>query len=1248
MKKTQVKDSIRNIRKQIVSYLSILVISMLAVLTFLGINYSAEAIRANSSKFYADTNFRDVEIVSTYLITPDDLEAIRADEGVEDVEGVYRTGCRVYGDDGITGVMVVSLTERINVPLVVEGRLPQNENECVIEPEVSSSTGLDIGDTISVLNSHHVMPEYLNRCDYVITGIVRHPDHSCVSNISPGARYVMVLPEAFDSEALDGCYMAAVASIAGADQFRMMDDEYHNYISDTVNRLNGLADERAIIRYNEVRNAASDRIDEGQDQIDEAGEELQESRDELDQRWQEYYDGVAQLNDAEQELSEAEAQLADARNRLSEGGLQLEEGRAQLESVEAQLAEARARLDSTRAQLDSGWAQLEEGRQRLDAYAVQIEQGRIQLNDAQTQLEAARLRLQQAQSELELGRQGLIAGYAQIEDSKTVIRNNLRQAIVDVLGEDIANRIDWSESSYVIDPDDPQASAQLLHITNGITIDLQRSLGDNIFAVISSLGIPEDELRAAYERATGRIIEIIDGRPVLQFIVDVIVESYNVIDNRYNDYASYARLWDEQHGQYIAALNLYNQGMAAYNAALEQFNAGQSAFDAGLAQYNEGIAQYNDGLAQYYAARDQYLAGEDEYAAGLAEYNARLAELAQAEAQYEEGQIQYQEGLEQYQEGLEQYQQGQEDLAEGLDLLNEGEEAYDEGLAQYEEGQARLQDAMDDLEKLNQCHWNLLTPEGNAGFFQIRTDARNVSDMGGTFALVFILVGALVIYATVGRIIDEQRNLVGVSKALGMYNREIFMKYLSFGVTATVIGSILGIVLGYFFIQSIYLTLYGENYTFNMDHHSIIIWLTAVVFVAGLALSSVTVWFACSTLMRSSAITLMQDRVPDIKRSKKKSGRGKGSLYSNMILLNMLSDKKRVLVTIVSIAGSCTLLVTGMALNFSINNSIDAQFNDVEVYDLKITYDLNISGRVQDQIERVLQEQGLSYLPVSSSFTSYDSNGKLGVFELLTTDFGSIDQYIERHDINTNEIYTGAGSGIWIFQRLAETLDIGAGDTLTLYDSSLNPHEVSIAGVFTEYVGQQVLMSNELYEEVFNETPQYNTLLVNQNGSDCTEAVERISGLNGFISSRDTVERYNHAKALSSVLDYISALFVAAAGLMAYFILLNLVNMYVHQKTHELTIMRINGFTVGETIRYVSLELIVSTVLGIILGLGLGSLLSYRVVCLLESLSLHIIRDIQFKAWGYAAFITVIFATLVSAWALRKVRRLKLTDINNE
>lgn len=1235
MKKTQVKDSLRNIKKQIVSYLSILVISMLAVLTYLGINYSAEAIRNNSSAFYDSTNFRDAEILSTYMITPDDLEALRALEGISDVEGVYRINGNIYGDGVVTGVMVVSLTERINQPLLISGRMPQAPNECVIEPEVRLDAGLKIGDTISILDSHHVRPQYLERCDYIITGIVRHPDHSCIRNVSPGPRYVMVLPEEFDSEALEGCYMSAEVTIEGADQYRITDDDYLEYVSGVISQINDLADERALIRYDEVRERYQSRIEEGQAQLDDAEGLLDDARNELDQHWQEYYDGVARLNDAEQELSQAESQLSDARSQLASG-------QSQLDEAAAQLADARTRLDNARTELDSGWAQLEEGRIQLEQYAIQIEQGQARLSLAESQLEAAQIRLQAAEAQLEEGRWQLQSSYTQIEDAKTDIRDRLRQAIIAVLGEQIADRIDWSDSTYTIDLDDPTTTATLLHISEGVTIDLNRSLGDNIFTLLSSLGIPEDELRSAYETATGAALVIIDGRPVLELIADAVVETYGAADNAYNEYAGLAVTWDNYHNEYINGLNLYNQGVAAYSAGMEQFVSGQDALDAGIEQYNTGLQQYNDGLAQYEAAHAQYLEGEAQYAEGLAEYNARLAEYNQAQAQYEEG-------LEQYEEGVAQYEQGQDELAEGLESLEEGEAEYEEGVDRYSDGQERLQEAIDNMEMLDDCHWSVLTPEGNAGYFQIRNDARNVSDMGGTIAFVFILVGALVIYATVGRIIDEQRRLVGTSKALGMYNKEIFMKYLSFGVTSTFAGEVGGIILGYFFIQKIYLMLYGRNYLFDMTHRSIVWWITFVVFAAGIAIASLTVWFACSNLMRSTAITLMQDSVPNIKRKSKKgrSKRSRGSLYRSMIFLNMLSDKKRVIVTIVSIAGSCTLLVTGMAMNFNIKNTIKAQFGEVEVYDLKLTYDSQMSDKAESQIQRVLDEYDVSYMPVRSAFTTYDFGGKLSAFELIVADFNKLDEFYQRRDVDTNEICTGGGSGIWIFQRLAESLDIGPGSWITVYDSAMNPHRVNVEGVFTDYIGQQVIMSPQLYASVFDEDPQYNSIYVNLNGTDAEVITDRLSTLIGYTGFKDAQERYNSAMSFASVLDYISLIFVLAAGLMSYFILLNLVNMYVHQKKLELTIMRINGFTVREVIYYVSLELIVCTVLGIILGLGLGSFLSYRVIRLLESLFLHIIRAVSFKSWIIATLITIVFTTIVSSWALRKVKNLNLTDINN-
>ena len=97
MKKTQIKDTLRNVRKHIVSYISVIAVAMLAVAAFLGINYAADALIINASDFETNLNFRDIEITSTMLLTDEDIDAIKKTDGVSDVEGIYQTSAKVFG-----------------------------------------------------------------------------------------------------------------------------------------------------------------------------------------------------------------------------------------------------------------------------------------------------------------------------------------------------------------------------------------------------------------------------------------------------------------------------------------------------------------------------------------------------------------------------------------------------------------------------------------------------------------------------------------------------------------------------------------------------------------------------------------------------------------------------------------------------------------------------------------------------------------------------------------------------------------------------------------------------------------------------------------------------------------------------------------------------------------------------------------------------------------------------------------------
>ena len=122
-------------------------------------------------------------------------------------------------------------------------------------------------------------------------------------------------------------------------------------------------------------------------------------------------------------------------------------------------------------------------------------------------------------------------------------------------------------------------------------------------------------------------------------------------------------------------------------------------------------------------------------------------------------------------------------------------------------------------------------------------------------------------------------------------------------------------------------------------------------------------------------------------------------------------------------------------------------------------------------------------------------------------------------------------------------------------------------------------------------------------------------------------------------------LMIVLAAIMAYFILTNLTGSYMIHKKKELTIMRVNGFTVKECTRYAATELIISTVIGIVVGAVAGGVLGYVIIRTVEQSFLQMVRTLDWRSVVLSALITAIFSLVVNALSLRVIKDLKLTDI---
>ena len=1131
MKKTQIKDALKNIWKQKVSFISIIFIALLGVTSYIGIDFTAKGLLKNGSELYREYNFRDIEIASTLMFTADDLDAIRAVEGVKDVEAVRYAEAKASAGESRLNVNAVTPTERINLVRVLDGRMPEAENECAVEKQMADDMELKVGDTVT-LSGTGSSARVFTGGEFKVVGVVNHPDH--LNGSVPEPPYAIVAWDAFSGTELDGAFMKAEVTVEKDEAILRFSDEYKETVGKVTERIEALAPSREAIRNRDILDVSEDALNDGERQLADAKSQLDDARRKLD-------DGKAELEAGEAELEAGEKQLAEAKPLIEDG--------------ERQLADAKAQLDEAKVGIDEGKAELAAGKAELDGAKAQLDDGKRQLED----------------------------GYSQLEDGKEQIRALVKSA---------SSLVKWAEKETP-DVDDPNVTAKYLWVTDSIRFDLSRPI-DEVISNIFDSGVVSDELIVSlYEKALEKTAPMIGDKYDIDAARAGLTEYAKRETGQLRMLTDGVNKWDEGHEQYVAGLSAYNDGVEKY--------------EQGAAQLAEGEKQYNEGLA--------------EYEKGLAGFNEKKAEFDKGAADLEEG---------------------RKKIEDGRRELENGEIKYAEGLSKYEEGVAELEKNRAEFDKLSKCKWLCFEADGNASYIQTKLGSESVDNMKVTFSMMFVIVAGLVIFATVGKMVDEQRTQIGTTKALGFFFREIFAKYLIFGVSATLIGTALGIVIARLFVEPFLLGVVNEYFYYDLTKPFFFVPPVIIAVAAAIVLSVSAVALSCVRLLREPAIRLMQPKAPGVR--KKAGGGSRLSLYSRLILLNMRMDVKRVIVTIVSVAGCCALIVVGLTLKSAVSKPPDIQFGGIVKYDLSVKYDAAAAEDAEEQIKALLDEEKADSTGVFSETVFYRVTD-LQFAELLCGDIGEIERFYELKNPYNGKMLFATNEGVLIGKRVAEAYGLDVGDEMELSVGGTKTATVRVGGVFDNYIGSTFVMSRGYYEAVYGEAPEDNAFLVTLNGADADELTEKLGNTEGFSSiTRSDSSRKIFVTAMSAV-DSIVILFIFIAGIMAGVVLLNLTNMYILQKKRELTIMRVNGFSVKEVIGYVLRETVVTTILGIILGFGMGSAVEYLIVRKLEEPVIGLYRGVSPLAWVIAAALTVVFTVIVNLIALRPVKNLKLTDV---
>ena len=163
MNKSVVKMTIRSIRAFIGRYIAIFLIVALGAGFFAGLKITREAMWKTCETYLLDNQFYDFRLMSTIGFSMDDIEAFEEIDGVKNVEGMTNVDALIEYEGGNKAVKFMSVPEKINLPSIKYGRMPEKTNECVVDDRMYDEE--DIGKTIrlSVENDELISIIYGNR-----------------------------------------------------------------------------------------------------------------------------------------------------------------------------------------------------------------------------------------------------------------------------------------------------------------------------------------------------------------------------------------------------------------------------------------------------------------------------------------------------------------------------------------------------------------------------------------------------------------------------------------------------------------------------------------------------------------------------------------------------------------------------------------------------------------------------------------------------------------------------------------------------------------------------------------------------------------------------------------------------------------------------------------------------------------------------------------------------------------------------
>ena len=839
---------------------------------------------------------------------------------------------------------------------------------------------------------------------------------------------------------------------------------------------------------------------------------------------------------------------------------------------------------------------------RLEAISAdQSAQRREDLIDAaQSQLDEARAEFEEKEAEAQAQ---LADGQKQLDDAK---------AQLDQGEAEYASGLAELEAQKAALPDSMASGADQLVDAQAQVLDFEAQL-EQIKQLVTLKSVADPMLGYAEDILQNAEAALDEAEPDDENYVelrDLLARAQALYDSTYQQLADYQAQLDEGKRQMyqqglISSPNLSNEELvteaeaALRNMKLEVL-AGQLALNTGNAE----------AWTSFDAAEKQLESARAELDAGWTEYNEGAAAFAQQKAEAE---------------------------------------------AQLADARQQLNDAEEQVDDITSGEWYVLDRGSVVSMVMFEQNIDRIESIARIFPLFFFLVAALVASTTMTRMVEENRTQMGTFKALGYSDREITAKYMVYGITAGLLGCIVGMLLGFYGLPAVIWFAYSTVFdlpTFQLRIYPILAVMSVLISTSVVGFTTLA---ACRVSLREKPAALLLPRVPAA--GKRIFLERIGPLWRRMSFSqkttarNLFRYKKRFYMTVLGVAGCTALLLIGFGLQDSIVEIVSRQYGTIQKADLTISLSsdkaLDLEGGLTDTLagRDEVESWGTFYTRTVSVSDTRDGSNELSVTLVAAEAPQKLTEYFTLESRFGGELPFTDGSVV-LSEKTAEMLGLSAGDTFWVQGTGDTRVELTLTGVAKNYLGAYLYVTQKTLDRLVTD-PTWNTVYA---VTSCETDTQRetlstiLLGCNYVSSTSFTSDTAAMYDSTITCINYVVLLIIACAAALAAVVLYNLISVNIGERKKELATIKVLGFFDKEVYHYIFREIELLSVIGAVLGLLIGAPLHQFVIRTVESEQMMFIRMLEPTSFLYSVALTLLFTVVVCRMMRRQVRNISMVE----